>query len=84
MAAGVPVIASRAGGPEEIVVDGQSGILVTPGDADALSGAIRVLINDSVTRKTLADAGRRRARECFTAERMVREIEDVFSRVLAE
>jgi glycosyltransferase involved in cell wall biosynthesis len=83
MAAGIPVIASRAGGPEEIVVDGESGLLVTPGDADALTAAIARLLANAEERTALARAGLRRARECFTAERMVHEVEDVLARVVA-
>jgi glycosyltransferase involved in cell wall biosynthesis len=44
--AGVPVIASRQGGMQELVADGRSGLLFRPGDPESLRGALRTLIRD--------------------------------------
>lgn len=75
---GVPVVTSSAGGLPEIVQDGVDGLLVPPGDADALAGAlVQVLGNDDL-RKRLAGAGRERIASRFSFERMVREYERVY------
>jgi glycosyltransferase involved in cell wall biosynthesis len=60
-AAGLPMIASRAGGLNEIVEDGRTGILVPPGDEDALCGAITGLGRNAKWRHNLGRAARRRS-----------------------
>ena len=61
LAAGVPVVASDAGGPAEIITDEVNGLLVPPGDAGALAGALRRLISDDGLRTRLSAAGPARA-----------------------
>lgn len=61
MASSCPVIATRAGGNAEAVRDGDTGLLVPPGDPAALAGAILILANDSVLRGRMGAAGRRLA-----------------------
>jgi glycosyltransferase involved in cell wall biosynthesis len=80
MLLGVPVVASRTGGLEEVV--GDSGILVPPGDAAALAAAIVELHDDRARRERLTAGGRERARSAFTVERMARETGAVYERVL--
>jgi glycosyltransferase involved in cell wall biosynthesis len=65
-AAGVPVVATAVGGTPEIVVDGQTGVLVARGDRGTLADKILMLLGDPVRRSTLGAAGRRRVREYFT------------------
>jgi spore coat protein SA len=66
MASGLPTVASRTGGMTEIVVEGETGFLVPPGDADALADAlIRVLADPELARR-LGDAGRARAVERYS------------------
>ena len=65
MAAGLPVVASRVGGVPELVVDGETGLLVPPGDVVALAAALRLLLSDAALRRRLGSAGRRRAEERF-------------------
>jgi glycosyltransferase involved in cell wall biosynthesis len=65
MAAGLPVVASGVGGLSELVVDGETGILVPPGDVPALAAALGRLIADRELRRTLGAAGRARAEELF-------------------
>ena len=60
MAAGLPVVASRVGGVPELVVDGETGILVDPGDAGALARALERLLGDPGLRQRLGSAGRER------------------------
>jgi asparagine synthase (glutamine-hydrolysing) len=56
MAAGLPVVASRAGGPLELVDHGRTGLLVTPGDVDAMSAAMRGLASAPEVRSRLGAA----------------------------
>lgn len=81
MAAGVPVVATRSGGPEEIVVDGASGYLVEVGDVAALAGRIAGLLGDRELARTMGQAGRQRALSHFSLERVVAAIVGVFSEV---
>ncbi|NQT20720.1 MAG: glycosyltransferase [Planctomycetes bacterium] len=57
-AAGLPVVASDVGGIGEFISDGATGLLVPPGDAGALAGAIERMINDDKLRRKLTDAAR--------------------------
>ncbi|MHB1846981.1 MAG: glycosyltransferase, partial [Deltaproteobacteria bacterium] len=58
MAVGVPLVATRVGGVPEIVADGESGLLVPPGDEAALAHAIAALRQDPSERARLAEGGR--------------------------
>jgi len=71
MHAGVPCVASDAGGIPEVVVHEGTGLLFPAGDAEALADGICRLLNDPQQRKVLRDAGRRRFRAEFTVEQMV-------------
>jgi glycosyltransferase involved in cell wall biosynthesis len=83
MACGAPVVATRCrSGPEEIVSDGASGLLVPPGDANALSDAILNLLTSPPLARRLSTAGRRRA-EDFRVETSARQYEQLFRSVLA-
>lgn len=62
-AAGVPVVASRIGGIPEAVLDGETGILVPPGDSTAMADAIHRLIDDHELRMRLGRAAREHARQ---------------------
>ncbi len=82
MALGRPVIATRAGGPCEIVADGETGRLVPPGDPDALASALSALLTEPETRRRLGANGLRRYRERYTAERMAEDAVTVYRRAL--
>ncbi len=81
MAAGVPVVASRVGGLRDVVADGEAGILVTPGDAGELSGAIGRLLADEGLRRRLGAGGRERAQQ-FTVATVVPRFEAAYERAL--
>jgi glycosyltransferase involved in cell wall biosynthesis len=83
MAAGLPVVSSRVGGVPELVVDGETGILVRPGDASALAAALSSLIADPAERRRLGAAGRARAEERFDLEPFRRAHVELYSRELA-
>lgn len=69
MAHGRPVVASAVGGLRDLVVDGETGLLVPPGDATALRAALERLLADADLRRRFGEAGRDRARELFSWER---------------
>jgi len=72
MACGRPAIASEIGGMAELVgPDGQAGLLVRPGDADALAEAVRRCAADEGLRARLGAAARRRIEACFPVSAMV-------------
>jgi glycosyltransferase involved in cell wall biosynthesis len=70
MLAGLPIAATRVSAVPEIVVDGETGALVGPGDAPALAAALEGLLADPKQGRALGEAGRRRARSEFSVSRM--------------
>jgi glycosyltransferase involved in cell wall biosynthesis len=81
MACAKPVVATTAGGIPEVVVDGETGLLVPPRDHHALADAIVRLLNDAGLRARLGEAGLARVRERFTAERMVQDTLRVYGQL---
>jgi radical SAM superfamily enzyme YgiQ (UPF0313 family)/glycosyltransferase involved in cell wall biosynthesis len=65
MAAGKPVIASNVVGFKQIIVDGETGFLVKPGDADDLAEKIEILLDNPKLRHTMGQAARKRAEEKY-------------------
>jgi glycosyltransferase involved in cell wall biosynthesis len=83
MAAGLPVIASRVGGVPEQVSDGETGLLVEPGDPSELTAALDRLIADPSLRRRLGAAGRARAEQAFDLDPFRRAHVELYSRELA-
>ena len=81
MACGKPIVATTAGGMPEVVVDGETGLLVPPRDDEALAAAIVRLLKDERLRQSMGAAGDRRVRERFSSERMVQDTLDLYRRV---
>jgi len=79
MAAGKPLIATRSGGTPEVVVDGQTGLLVPPEDVDALRTALQRLAADPALRQAMGEAGRARAAAEFGVDRLVASYEALYS-----
>ena len=67
MALGRPVVAMRAGALDEVVIDGETGVLVAAGDEEQLSAALVSLARDPERTRALGAAGRARQRKCFDA-----------------
>ena len=80
-ASGLPVIATRVGGIPEIVVDGETGILVPPDDADALALALARVIADPGLRARLGVAGRRLVVAEYRWDECVDRMEAVYAEV---
>lgn len=66
MRQGLPVLTTDNGAQPEILTDGRDGLMVAPGDADALAAALRCLIEDPALRRRIGEAGRKRFEEAFT------------------
>ncbi|HTI78510.1 MAG TPA: glycosyltransferase [Mycobacterium sp.] len=82
-ACGVPQVVSAVGGTRESVVP-ETGIVVPPGDPEALAEAVIQLLRDPERRATMGEASRARQAECFTVERMVADTAAVYDRVIAD
>jgi glycosyltransferase involved in cell wall biosynthesis len=82
MALGKPVIGSGAGGNPELIVDGQSGLLVPPRDTSALAAALRRLLADRAFSARLARAGQERVAKGFSSEVRLDRIEGLYRRLL--
>jgi glycosyltransferase involved in cell wall biosynthesis len=81
MAAGLPVIATRVGAIPEMVVEGETGLLVPAGDADALRASIEALLARSEARARMGEAGRRTVEADYDARRNSQRLLDVLKTV---
>lgn len=81
MAASKPVIAANHGGQVEIVVHGETGLLVSPGDAFALAEAIKRLAADAQLRRKMGDSGLLRYRDVFALERNVEKMSAIYEKL---
>ena len=80
MVAGVPVIATRVGGIPDIVADGQSGLLVPPGDVQALGQAMHQLLSNPDLRQQMSVAARQRV-TAFQSQSVVARIEGIYQKL---
>ena len=83
MAYAIPSVAFKVGGPAEIIEDSKSGLLVEPGNVEALRSAISKILDDAALASSVGENGRRRIEQDFTAAKMVGEMLDVYEECLA-
>jgi glycosyltransferase involved in cell wall biosynthesis len=83
MAEGLPVVATSVGGLPEIVEDGQTGYLVPPADVTALTGCLRLLLLDPKRKRAMGVAGRQRACDHFSVNRMVAEVSAIYDSLIS-
>ena len=81
---GTPVVATQVGGIPEIVDHGEDGLLVPPGDSEALAAAVVALLSDEPRRRALAGAGREKVVRRFRFEQMVRSYEGLYAALARE
>jgi glycosyltransferase involved in cell wall biosynthesis len=84
MAAGRAVVATAVGGVPDVVEEGETGLLVPPGDVEAFAAAVLDLAFDVQRRRRMGMAGRQRAAARFSAERLVDDVERMYVSALAE
>lgn len=84
MAAGVPVVATRLSAIPELVQDGVTGLLVEPGDAQALAAALESLLCDDALAAALSARARELVESSFSLMRETRRLGDLFAESIAE
>jgi glycosyltransferase involved in cell wall biosynthesis len=84
MALGRPIVASAVGGIPEMLIDGESGILVPPDDAAALAAAVVGLLRDAAHRRAVGAAAFARLRTHFSLDGFARAMFDAFDRAVAD
>ncbi len=82
MACGRPVVATDHGGPREICEPGETGLLVPPGDADALAGAVEWVLTHPERARAMGEAARRRAEARYDLNATVRAVEAIYEELL--
>lgn len=81
MASGLPVVATRVAGSEELVTNGENGYLVKPADEDSLAEALATLVSDADMRRRMAKASLARAAE-YDWTRIARRYLDLYEEIL--
>ncbi len=82
MACRVPVVATRVGGTPEMVVDGETAVLVDPEHADAIAKSCLTFLNHYELGKNLGNARRKRVEDLFDQKRMVRETIELYQEII--
>lgn len=82
MAGSRPVVATDAGSNAEIVVDGDTGLIIPSGDFEALAAAVLRLVRNRKMAVAMGEAGRKRVQEKFDLHRMMRDYDDLFTTLL--
>ncbi len=83
MALSKPVVGTNVAGTKELVVDGTTGFLVEPRDAEAFAEKLAILIQDAALRKSMGRAGRVRAEKEYDLARMIGEIEQFYRKLMS-
>ena len=81
---GVPVIATRSGGPEEIIQDGRTGLLVPVGDTEAMKRAMKRLLDDGESAHAMGQAASRHVRERFSPQVFRERLLELYGRAFGE
>ena len=84
MSLGLPCVAADSCGPAELVQDGVSGLLVTPGDVDGFAREVINLLRTPATARRLGEAAKARVQERFSAQRTARLTEDMYEEVVTQ
>jgi glycosyltransferase involved in cell wall biosynthesis len=84
LASGTPVIASNLPGVRMVVRDREDGLLVRPGDADALATGIATILRDEQARAIMGRVGRERVAASYSWELIGSSLEAIYQQVLCE
>ena len=82
-AAGVPVVATDVGGVRDVVVDGETGFVVPPGDVNGLGEALLRILDDRRLAEELSQAARRWVRDRYSSDRLVADIRILYLSLLS-
>lgn len=82
MAAGVPVVSTRCGGPEEIILNGVTGLLVPPGNSSEMADAIERILSNTEFAANLVKSGKDRLNQEFTLQRYADKVQSEFEAVI--
>jgi glycosyltransferase involved in cell wall biosynthesis len=82
MAAGLPSVITRVGGMPEVVRDGETGLIVSPGDVAALAERIAFLLGDAGLAAKIGSAARERVLDQFTVDRMAADYRDLYDQAI--
>jgi glycosyltransferase involved in cell wall biosynthesis len=82
MAAGKPVVSTKVGVLPEVVLEGETGLLVPPGDENAMAGALLELLRNSNVRIRMGEAGSERVVNQFSSEVMASRTEELYFELL--
>jgi starch synthase len=81
MACERPVVSTRVGGITDVVLDGETGLLVPPNNPDELANAVNRIVADPKLGERMGEAGRRRVEDRFTWSRVAMETLSVYNEV---
>jgi glycosyltransferase involved in cell wall biosynthesis len=84
MACGLPVVATRSGGPEEIIEDGRDGLLVPAASAEALAHAVLSLLAEPVRRRKMAACATASVARRFALQTMLDSYTDLYQRIVPD
>jgi glycosyltransferase involved in cell wall biosynthesis len=82
MAMGKAVVATTTGGLPEVVAQGETGLLVPPGDVESLAAAVVSLLEDRVQREQMGRSGKARAQDRFSLDASVAQMEQLYGEIL--
>ena len=82
MAAGRPVVATNVGGAPEVIVEGETGYLVSPGDDATMAARIISLLQDAERAKQFGAAGKLLVERNFSCESQLTRTEELYNRLL--
>jgi len=83
-ALGIPTVGTRVGGIPEVVLDGETGLLVAPADDAGLADAIERLAADAALRRRLGEATRARVEQTFTIQAHAQRMMELYDETIAE
>jgi glycosyltransferase involved in cell wall biosynthesis len=83
MAVGLPAVSTNCDGVLDIMVEGETGLMVPPKNANELARALRILLEDSAVRAQMGFAARRRVVELFDQQKQIERLEQIYADVLS-
>jgi glycosyltransferase involved in cell wall biosynthesis len=78
-----PSVGTACPGIDEVIADGETGLLVAPADCEAIASAVGRLLGDEALAARMGEAGRRRAEGMFTQQAMAARAEEIYLRMIA-